>query len=271
MKILLFLFMCLFVYALIENIFILKIRREVFNSDKNALKIVHLSDLHKRKFGKNNSRLLEMVKSECPDVIIFSGDLITRYCSDFTSAGNFLKVLTSIAPVYYSYGNHELDLPETLFREFNSILNECGVRFVNNGTESIEFKGRKFNITSASLKKTIYKKNNSYKNLDGYTVEELENAVGKSEIGGINLLIAHNPLFADVYSEWGADYTFSGHIHGGAVVIPFTRIGLLSPERRFFPKYSKGVFEVGNMKLLVSGGLGKLRLFNPPEVVVYFI
>ena len=54
-------------------------------------------------------------------------------------------------------------------------------------------------------------------------------------------------------------------------MIPFTRIGLLSPERRFFPKYSKGVFEVGNMKLLVSGGLGKLRLFNPPEVVVYFI
>ena len=54
-------------------------------------------------------------------------------------------------------------------------------------------------------------------------------------------------------------------------MIPFTRIGLFSPERRFFPKYSKGVFEVGNMKLLVSGGLGKLRLFNPPEVAVYFI
>ena len=83
------------------------------------------------------------------------------------------------------------------------------------------------------------------------------------------MLLAHNPLFAEAYSQWGADMTFSGHVHGGAVRI-FGK-GVLSPERKFFPKYTKGVYTVGNMKLLVTSGIGKLRLFNPAEMVVYKI
>lgn len=83
------------------------------------------------------------------------------------------------------------------------------------------------------------------------------------------LLLAHNPLWGKVYADWGADYTFSGHIHGGAV--RFLGIGILSPERRFFPKYSKGIYEIDSMKLCVSAGIGKKRLFNPPEIVIYKI
>jgi predicted MPP superfamily phosphohydrolase len=46
---------------------------------------------------------------------------------------------------------------------------------------------------------------------------------------------------------------------------------ILSPERKFFPKYSKGVYSIGGMKLLVSAGLGKFRVFDPAEIVVYEI
>ena len=135
----------------------------------------------------------------------------------------------------------------------------------------MSIKGINFEITGASLKREVYKKDGCYKNLDVYSLSELQNAVGKPNSDALNLLIAHHPLFADVYNAWGADITFSGHIHGGAVRIPFLNLGLLSPERRFFPRYSKGVYKVGNMLLCVSGGLGKLRLFNPPEIIVYEI
>ena len=66
-----------------------------------------------------------------------------------------------------------------------------------------------------------------------------------------------------------AEYILSGHIHGR--VVSFFGKGIFSPERKFFPPYSKGVYDVNGIKLLVSGGLGKFRLFNPPEVVIYKI
>ena len=75
--------------------------------------------------------------------------------------------------------------------------------------------------------------------------------------------------FGEEYAKWGAKYSFSGHVHGGSVRL-FGK-ALLSPERRFFPKYAKGVYDFGDKKLLVSAGLGKLRLFDPPEIVIYDI
>ena len=57
---------------------------------------------------------------------------------------------------------------------------------------------------------------------------------------------------------------------GGMIRLPF--IGaVLSPERKFFPKYSSGVYEINNKKLLVSRGIGHsrpgIRLFNKREIV----
>lgn len=79
-------------------------------------------------------------------------------------------------------------------------------------------------------------------------------------------MLAHNPLCAKAYSQWGADIVFCGHIHGGAVRLPLLG-GLLSPERKFLPEYSKGIYHIGKTEMIVSGGIGKPRLFNPPEIV----
>ena len=79
------------------------------------------------------------------------------------------------------------------------------------------------------------------------------------------VLLAHNPLWFRSYAKWGAALTLSGHVHGGAVRLPLIG-GLLSPERAFFPPYDKGYYTDGRHDMIVSGGLGKLRLFNPPEI-----
>ena len=54
------------------------------------------------------------------------------------------------------------------------------------------------------------------------------------------VLLAHNPLFFSAYAEWGAALTLSGHIHGGVVRLPGIG-GLLSPARRFMPRYAKSM------------------------------
>ena len=78
-------------------------------------------------------------------------------------------------------------------------------------------------------------------------------------------MLAHNPLLLDSYADWGADLVLCGHMHGGLIRLPFVG-GMLSPERRFFPRYDKGLYQKKNTKMYVSGGIGKLRLGNPPEI-----
>ena len=62
----------------------------------------------------------------------------------------------------------------------------------------------------------------------------------------------------------------SGHIHGGVIRLPFA---LLSPEYKFFPKYSAGLYNINKMKLLVSRGIGyaktlPIRVNNPAHIMI---
>lgn len=265
MKILILIVILFAVYTIAENLLILRIRRENLGGD---IKIAHVADLHKRRFGKNNERLCKKIAAEKPDIILISGDLISRDCTDFSTAEATLKKLAATAPVYLVFGNHETDLCQELRKEFIQTVKRAGAVFLDEESVRLDIRGRKINLSGLELPYSVYKKNGGYRDLDVTDAEEINDILGKKP-GGETILLVHNPLFAEAYAEWGADYAVSGHVHGGAVMIPFTKIGLLSPERKFMPKYTKGVYTVGNMKLLLSGGLGKFRLFNPPEIVVY--
>lgn len=253
-------------YLVFENFFLLRIRRERLGQ---GVRILHISDLHRRRFGRDNCRLIGAARSEKPDIILITGDIVSRRENDFSAAEKLLRELCSIADVYFIYGNHEQSLtaPDGQAR-FADMLERTGVKLLRNRTVTAEIRGRRFNVCGLELPYTTYKKNDGYFRLDRLTVGDITAALGEYPHGE-TLLLAHNPIFGREYAAWGADYTFGGHIHGGSVRL--FGIGLLSPERRFFPRYSKGVYNIGGKKLLVSGGLGKLRAFNPPEIVVYEI
>lgn len=241
----------------------LTIRYENLGGD---IKIAHISDLHKRKFGRENNRLISRISAEAPDIIIISGDIVSRSETDFSVIISTLRHFRSIAPVYMCNGNHEQSMHEDKKKKFFDELDKIGVVLLRNASSTIEIKNRKFVIFGLEESYNIYKKNGSYRNLEKIDVNKLNSLLGKCPKDEV-LLLAHNPFFGEAYSQWGADYTFSGHVHGGAVRI--FGMGILSPERKFFPRCSKGVYTYCKMKLLVSAGLGKLRLFNPPEIVIY--
>ena len=85
-------------------------------------------------------------------------------------------------------------------------------------------------------------------------------------------MLAHNLLFIDDYSEWGADLVLSGHTHGGIIRIPIIGVGIASPEKDYFPKYDSGEFKVDDTTMIVNRGIGTsssgLRSFNKPEISV---
>lgn len=265
MKIILILFILLIIEFVIENKLILHRRYENLGGD---VRIMHISDIHNSRKGKDNIRISDAARDEQPDLIFITGDFVSRSETDFKSAQILLNRLCKVAPVYIIQGNHEQSLPECQQAEFFDMVRKSGAVMLVNQSDYVTIKGRKLYICGVQQEYSTYKKNGGYKNLDKFTLNDMKSAVGnkpKCEV----LLFAHNPLWAEIYSQWGADYTFSGHVHGGAVRL--FGIGILSPERKFFPKYSKGVYTVGKMKMCVSAGIGKLRLFNPPEIVIYTI
>ena len=253
------------VYAAAENLYILTVRREKLGS---GIKIAHLSDLHKRRFGRDNIRLINRVRAEKPDLIIFSGDLVSRDEESLCAAEATLRELCSIAPVYVIYGNHEQSISAEMKPQLEAMFAETRAVLLRNQHTTVSINGRELKIYGLLENYGVYKKKGGYRGLDSITAEDLEALLGSCPDGEV-LLIAHNPFFAEAYAEWGAKYTFSGHVHGGAVRL--FGIAMLSPERKFFPKNAKGVYTFGKMKLLVSAGLGKLRLFDPAEIVIYEI
>lgn len=250
-------------YIFAENKIILAKRHEYIGND---IKIAHISDVHKRRFGKDNFRICRLVSRENPDIIFITGDIVSRREKDFSVTEKMLSELCKIAPVYMIFGNHEQKLK--MKKEFVNAIKRTGTAILINNSVEISLKGRNLNIFGLMENIKVYKNGNSYRNLEYITPEEINRLLGNCP-SSETILLAHNPFFAKVYSQWGAKYTFSGHVHGGIIRI-FGK-GLLSPERKFFPPYSKGVYDVDGMKLLVSGGLGKFRLFNPPEIVIYKI
>lgn len=245
------------------------IKTEKFASD-DSLRIVQLSDLHKKKFGKNNINLTDRVRSLSPDVIFITGDMVSRSTTELESFITFLHTLADIAPVYYALGNHETDMENVNFPLYQKLIGEVNNTcvLVNNHTEKIKLKNSDVNVTGLTIFQECYKNNGSYKNLRNLFREDIINLLGtEPDSNSLNILLAHNPIFFDAYADYGSDIILSGHVHGGCIKLPFIG-GLLSPERKFFPKYYSGLYKKKNSTMIVSCGLGKFRLFNPPEIIV---
>ncbi|MBI5546301.1 MAG: metallophosphoesterase, partial [Deltaproteobacteria bacterium] len=88
---------------------------------------------------------------------------------------------------------------------------------------------------------------------------------------GTRLVLAHQPRSADRLPQDAGVVCFSGHTHGGQIVLP----GITERIARGVGQpYLRGLYEVRGNWLLVSSGLGygrggpAVRLRNPPEVVL---
>lgn len=249
-------------WAVIENTLLL--RTADYPVDMPALpRIVQISDLHKRHFGREQHDLIRTAAAAKPDYIVITGDLISRSMTDFSETAVLLRRLRALAPVYMVYGNHELDLLPETEAAFRRMLRHCDVRLLDN--EMIRLGG----VTLAGLTLTVSHYRGGppfgFRGAVGCSKEDLERIFGKCPENTV--LLAHTPLFFDAYAAWGARLTLSGHIHGGIVRLPGVG-GVLSPERKFLPRYDKGRFVRGDSEMIVSGGLGKLRFGNPPEICV---
>lgn len=240
---------------------------------KKRCRIVMLSDLHDKEYGKENCRLIEAIDQAAPDLILIAGDMLTANDrkTDDRVALHLVRKLAEKYPVYYGMGNHEYRLKiyryscDNKYLHYEQGLREAGVHLLQNATAVLKEYG--IEICGLEMARAFYKRWKHTEMPEQYLNEVLGEAKGEA----FHLLIAHNPDYMKRYAEWGADLVLSGHVHGGVVRIPGLG-GLISPMMHLFPYYDGGLYEEGNCRMILGRGLGMhtipLRLFNPGELVV---
>lgn len=218
-----------------------------------GFRIVQLTDLHSKSFGKSQNRLVRKVRQQKPDLIVFTGDLIDQKRSQFKPGVTLLIELTSIAPVYYVTGNHEWwsRKAEALVSELTS----RGVHVLQNESTTIQRGDEQIHLAGVDDPA-----------LEGSFEARLEEVSSND----FTILLSHRPEFLNLYQQHAFDLVFTGHAHGGQVRIPFVG-GAVAPGQGFFPRYTAGKYEQGDTTMIVSRGLGNSiipqRFFNRPEVV----
>lgn len=239
---------------------------------KKDVKIILLSDLHNKSFGKGNRKLIEAIDKIAPDMIMIAGDMYTSAAGgDIRTAWELVCTLAARYPIYYGNGNHEHKtrlFPEqfgTMYQDFSDKISEAGVNHLVN--EKVYLPALNMDIYGLELEREYYKKFKTVPMEEAY----LERLLGKTEENRFSLLIAHNPDYFKTYASWGADLVVSGHVHGGLMRLPVLG-GVLSPALRLFPEYDGGEFKERNSTMILSRGLGThtlpIRIFNPGELVV---
>ena len=233
----------------------------------NELKIIHLSDLHNTEFGKDNEKLLRIIKEQEPDAVFVTGDTIDGFYTNIQIPINLFKEILKICDVYFVVGNHESRVNTNIHTEFIDTLSEIGVIVLKDDSAYIEKDGERIQVIGlkdASDYKIDYS--------EDYTEKITETINILDDKNTFSILLSHHPELFPEYKNTDIDLVFSGHAHGGQFRLPFIG-GIIAPEQGLFPEYDAGVFTENNTTMVVSRGLGNsiipVRINNSPEVVVF--
>lgn len=238
----------------------------------SSIRILQLSDLHNAEFGDNNEELIDLVKKQSPDLIVMSGDMINRDEENLDIITDLISSLSDVAPIYYGYGNHEVDWIESFGFDLEDKLTQAGSVVLNNSYRDVSVNDSELRIGGYM---GYYRQPGMLTQDEEQKKIELDFANDFENTDRLKILINHIPtqwVDWDYINEYPVDVVFSGHYHGGAIRIPIIDQGLYAPYVGWFPPYTKGMFTGSQATCVLSTGLGSEhnipRLNNPPDIVI---
>ncbi len=259
-------------YACWENNALVVERHTVSLGLASPLRIVQIADLHGKRFGRGNGRLLKKVRALQPDLILVTGDTVCGNCAHLEDMTETVRALCGIAPVCLIPGNHERRSGR--MEEILGRFREVGAIALCDEEYTLDLRGMAVHVLG--LAEEIGVDRGAY----------LRAALGQFEYpdrdalllslaqrDGLRIVLSHFPeLFCGIgwrsYCRFDFDLLFAGHAHGGQVRLPYLG-GLFAPGQGLFPKYTSGVYG-DRPKMIVSRGLGgKMlvpRVNNRPEI-----
>jgi len=226
----------------------------------NGLKIIQLSDLHygSTMFYSDVKKIVSLINERKPDIIVFTGDLISK---DYKLSNkeqekliNELKNANATLGKYAIFGDEDKD-------NISTILTQADFTILKNESEFI-YKNSNDSVLLIGLSSVISKEQDIDKGFS-YFKEETHN----SDIYTITLL--HEPDQVDeILSNYKSDLFLAGHSQNGLIRIPIANKALYKfPKAK---KYNQDYYKINDSNLFISSGLGtnkgSIRLFCRPSI-----
>lgn len=248
-------FFLFLVYGVFVEPHLIKVR-VVKHKSGQGIKIAHFTDTHfswhtkPRRFLK----FAKSIKENCPDMILFTGDLFDKvdWASkrDWTDLIGILSELQAPLGKLAILGNHDFDNQKNA--DFvKQILKQSGFKILQNETQ----KSGEFSISG---------------------LDDLRE--GKPDFGlfpetaPFSLLMLHEPdAILQVENLKRFDLIVAGHSHGGQI-----RLGNIRLRNNGSKTFDSGLYRITpQTSLYVNSGIGltflPIRLGVPPEIVYYEI
>lgn len=213
-----------------------------------ALKIAQLSDLHTNSVGFRERRLLALLDAEQPDLIVVTGDTVTRG-DDPEATRELLARLHAPLGVWVVRGNWENWRP---YRNERAFYASAGVNFLLNEARPVREGVWLVGLDDPSS-----------------GTPDLEAALRGVPLDAFTIAVFHAPAYFDDRVALRCPLALAGHTHGGQVRLPFVRpLWLPRGSGRFL----EGWYEQGSSRMYVSRGVGTsmlpVRFFCRPELAI---
>ena len=235
------------------------------------LRIVQLTDLHSKIYGDNNEELVCLVADQAPDLILMTGDMMDRSDDSPAVVCQLIQSLSEIAPVYYSYGNHEYAWMKETGTSLTSTLSDAGAIVLDVDYTDIWVNGQQLRLGGYH---GYYRQPGMQEISPEQHRKELAFAEDFENTELYKILMCHIPtpwLDWEYMDTHPVDLVLSGHYHGGQIRLPLIG-GVYAPYVGLFPQYTEGMYAGETATAILSTGLGSSpgipRINNLPQIVV---
>jgi predicted MPP superfamily phosphohydrolase len=222
-----------------------------------GLTICHLADFHRgpRITEAYVRRASALAVSLDADVIVLTGDFISRTWRFAASCAEALSVLRAPLGVFAVRGNHDYWAGDVDAVDY--ALARVGVKMLTNRSEPVQYRGQHWWLCGVD---------------DAWSGRpDPRAALRDVPDGAFRVLLCHEPDYADALAHMDVPLQLSGHSHGGQVIVP----GYGPVVTPFYGrKYPLGLQRVEGSRNLVytTRGIGvsilPLRINCPPEVTL---
>ena len=237
---------------------------------QKPLRIVQLSDLHGRQYGKENQRLIDRVRELGPDMIFMTGDMLRDGETDQEPLMELIGKMKDLAPVYYCYGNQEQSWMKSTGIDLRPLLEKAGATVLEAEYLDLERDGDAIRIGGYA---GYYHTPHMYSVSEEQRAAEIRFTEDFEDTDAYKILLNHIPtnwLDWDYRNTYDVDLVLCGHYHGGLIRYPWGG-ALYAPYVGRNPPYTKGLFVGEKATVVLSTGLGAQpgypRINNPGEIV----
>jgi hypothetical protein len=226
-------------------------------AELNGFRLVQLSDLQADPYTdvQKMQRYIDLANSQNPDLIVFSGDLVTRGINHISQGAKMMGQLRARLGIYSCLGDHDYWAdPQAVAQQ----LNENHVLTVEDSV--LAFAENKISLTILT---NVYNRRPAMETLQHLRQQRNENAA-------VHLVLAHQPTaeLIEFVEENGYHLLLAGHTHGGQIV--FKPFGIPLSVSHAETRYYSGFYQIGHLWLSVTNGLGltlaPFRYQAPAEV-----